>query len=142
MTHCKNYYCISIIEYMMFLAVKHAVYQFIQMGIIAACLTCFLLIEMEGVNTMTSETRMRVFARDGYRCRICHCPVTLSNGQAAHIVANTKANCKKYGKAAIDHPDNLMTACSLTCNAKAMKGAKGLIEREHMQKIIDKIDGL
>lgn len=49
-------------------------------------------------------------------CAVCGKPLNTANAQAAHRIANTQANRKKWGSLIIDHPLNVAMVCSLKCN--------------------------
>jgi len=66
------------------------------------------------VRRLDDETRLDVFARDGYVCRHCGHRAT----QIAHRIPNTKTCEKMYGVGIINSPANLRAACSLECNKK------------------------
>lgn len=88
---------------------------------------------------MTEEDRLRIFSRDSYTCQECGATPGVGGLQIAHRIRQGKG--KKNGtvkwikselfqrtlfiysdkwikKNIIDHPDNLVTTCSLKCNAK------------------------
>lgn len=56
-----------------------------------------------------SETKQRIFARDGYTCLYPNCnkPAVF----LAHGIAQTKANIAKYGKDIIHSDYNLFSVC-------------------------------
>jgi hypothetical protein len=89
---------------------------------------------------MTPETRAKVMAKTHGACWFCGWEAT----DAAHIVANGKANRAKYTPEAIDHEDNILPTCRAH-NSRAMsskftgfaKGSKA--EAEHMKKILAKL---
>lgn len=67
-----------------------------------------------------------------------------TSNQFAHIVANTKANHKRYGWWAINHEDNVRQSCC-RCNDKAMSLARGDAgKKAHMDRIHAKLkaDGI
>lgn len=49
-------------------------------------------------------------------CAVCGKPLNTANAQAAHRIANTQANRRKWGAFVIDHPLNVAMVCSLKCN--------------------------
>ena len=63
------------------------------------------------------EKREELFRSAGYYCETCGGPI-LAHGtpQAAHRIAQTKTNLKRYGEAIIHHRLNLAAVCSLKCN--------------------------
>ena len=59
---------------------------------------------------------MMVAAAQGWCCAVCGRPLANSNAQWAHIIPQSKANIRKYGKAVIHHRRNGAVVCSLGCN--------------------------
>ncbi len=86
------------------------------------------------------EKRLKVFARWGYRCATCGCPLGdyRTNAQLAHRIANTIANRHHYGAEVIDHEENLRPVCSLACNDAQNIGGRPQ-EAEHLAKRIRKM---
>lgn len=68
--------------------------------------------------------RVRALATCGGHCEVCGKPLTNSNWQGAHRIANTKANRQKYGDLVIDHWMNIAIVCSLKCNDACNIGNK------------------
>lgn len=57
------------------------------------------------------ELREFIFYRDNYQCQ--YPGGCLKRGtEIAHLIANTKGNLKRYGKAVINNPLNLKCSCS------------------------------
>lgn len=84
---------------------------------------------------MTEEDRLRIFSRDGYKCQECGATPGISGLQIAHRIRKGKGSIQWisnelilkniYGASdkfirdyIINHPDNLVTTCSLKCNGK------------------------
>lgn len=79
---------------------------------------------------MIGETKEKVFERDGWHCQICGEPVDISTAQMAHLIPQTKGNIQRYGEDVIHDADNLLTTCSLQCNAAAQ------VSNKYQQNII------
>lgn len=88
------------------------------------------------------EQRAEIFKRDCYTCQHCRSSIfEYGTPQLAHRVAQTKANLKKYGKAVIHHPLNMVSACSLECNAAmniGMNPGKVMSLVREIESVIDK----
>jgi 5-methylcytosine-specific restriction endonuclease McrA len=88
------------------------------------------------------EQRAEIFKRDCYTCQHCGLSVfQYGTPQLAHLIAQTKANLKRYGKAVIHHPLNMASTCSLECNAAMNIGmnpgkVKALVRE--IESVIDK----
>lgn len=68
------------------------------------------------MSSTQSNQRAIAMATCGGRCAICGKPLNTGSAQAAHRIANTQANRKKWGSLIIDHPLNVAMVCSLKCN--------------------------
>ena len=68
------------------------------------------------MSSIQSNQRAIAMATCGGRCAICGKPLNTANAQAAHRIANTQANRRKWGALVIDHPLNVAMVCSLKCN--------------------------
>ena len=66
-------------------------------------------------STQSNQRAIAMATCDG-RCAICGKPLNTANAQAAHRIANTQANRRKWGALVIDHPLNVAMVCSLKCN--------------------------
>lgn len=66
---------------------------------------------------MDDEKRLEIFERDSFTC-ICGCSV-MAHGtpQLAHRIPQRKHLFRKFGAEIIHHPINLVSTCSLECNA-------------------------
>ena len=67
-----------------------------------------------------NEMREEIFAAAGYRCEVCGGWLRYGQPQAAHRIAATKANLKKYGAEVIHNRLNLAATCSSACNASVL----------------------
>ena len=65
------------------------------------------------------------------RCAYCVSAAT----EVAHIVANTKANHKKYGWWTVNHINNLVATCRVH-NARAMQEARGIVAKNALMTAI------
>jgi 5-methylcytosine-specific restriction endonuclease McrA len=59
--------------------------------------------------------RIELFERDSWQCQVCGGPLTTP--QLAHRIGQRKQFLKLYGSQIIHHPLNLVSVCSLKCNA-------------------------
>jgi hypothetical protein len=78
---------------------------------------------------MKAEVRKKVLIRDFYTCQRCEATPEPENLQVAHRMADTEEALNmlenmfpNYSRRwmkdnIIDHPDNLVTTCSLECNS-------------------------
>jgi 5-methylcytosine-specific restriction endonuclease McrA len=62
--------------------------------------------------------RVDIFERDEWTCQVCGNSLTAGTPQLAHRIGQRKMFLKMYGKEIIHHPTNLVSVCSLECNAK------------------------
>lgn len=62
------------------------------------------------------EQRELALQRAGCICYVCKKPLSGTQIQYAHRIANTKMNRAKYGSFIIDHTLNGEIVCSLSCN--------------------------
>jgi len=86
---------------------------------------------------MNDDTRLEIFKRDGWRCKVCGRPLYVApHRQLAHKIKQSKYNLKKYGKDVIHHPLNMVSTCCLKCNAKVDLGVKEELIKELVDKII------
>lgn len=84
-------------------------------------------------------TRLKVFSRDNWRCVVCGNFIMNDSPQIAHRINNNKMYNRMYGKDVLNHPDNLVSVCSLSCNhAVSIFGKHKLIE-DLVEKIREKI---
>lgn len=72
------------------------------------------------VMEMEDLKREKAVEQDG-KCPVCGMYLTYGRPQLAHRIPQTKANIKKYGKAVIHHPDNMVLVCSLKCNTAVVE---------------------
>jgi 5-methylcytosine-specific restriction endonuclease McrA len=79
----------------------------------------------------------KVFARDNYTCQTCKESIYIhGTPQAAHRIAKSKANLKKYGPEIIHHPFNLVSVCSPDrCNSFWNIGGNPV----ECEKLVDRI---
>lgn len=68
------------------------------------------------MNEAEYEQRQYALATSGGVCEVCSKTLTPRTWQAAHRIANTKANRSRWGSWIIDHPKNVAIVCSLKCN--------------------------
>ena len=64
------------------------------------------------------ELKVKKCAEVGYKCKVCGEYINAYTCQLAHIVGQTKANIKKYGKKFIHVEENMQVVCNLDCNKK------------------------
>jgi hypothetical protein len=82
-----------------------------------------------------SEQKLALIERAGGMCDVCG--ASLTHPQLAHRIPKFKRYLKRWGKAVIHHPLNLVVVCSLRCNsAVLLDPATNPIEAE---KLIGKI---
>jgi len=63
------------------------------------------------------EERLKIFSAYDYTCVKCGGSVyQYGTPMLAHLIADTKANRSKYGKAIIEDPLNRKPTCCLNCN--------------------------
>ena len=79
--------------------------------------------------------RLEIFERDGFRCVCGKSVYAYGTPQLAHRVPQRKHFLKRYGKEVIHHPMNLVSTCSLECNASVSIGGKPLEIAELVEKI-------
>lgn len=85
------------------------------------------------------EQKQRIFARDNWTCVNCGRPIMrYGTPQLAHRVPKSRNNIAKYGKAAVHHPYNLASVCSLECNSAVLISA--MAERQLMREIKQALD--
>lgn len=67
---------------------------------------------------MDDEQRMEIFERDHFTC-ICQKSI-MAHGtpQLAHRIPQRKHLLRRFGKDVIHHPVNMVSTCSLECNAE------------------------
>lgn len=87
---------------------------------------------------MTTEEKWEIVrARQAGRCYVCRQPMT----QLAHVLPRDKLHYSIYGRAIIDHPDNVRGVCgfgnSTPCNAKVQINtrAQPIAAAAHAQRI-------
>lgn len=68
--------------------------------------------------------RLDIFERDGFRCVCGKSVYAYGTPQLAHRLPQRKHLIKKYGKDIIHHPVNLVSTCSLKCNASVSVSSK------------------
>lgn len=68
------------------------------------------------MNEIEINQRQTALATCGGVCEVCGKTLTFQTWQAAHRIANTKANRSYWGSWIIDHPKNVAIVCSLKCN--------------------------
>lgn len=85
------------------------------------------------------EMFTRVAAAQGWCCAVCGRPLAVSHAQWAHIIPQSKANIRKYGKAVIHHHMNGAVVCSLACNDAMSNRADRLQEHDLYIKILGAI---
>ena len=76
------------------------------------------------------EKRMLVLNRAHGKCENCGNKIVFDTYHMSHKIGKGKTNIKKYGRAVIHHPLNIMAMCCDECNRKASIGA-------HTQEIED-----
>jgi len=83
--------------------------------------------------------RKIIFARDHYVCVCGKSITTYGTPQLAHRIPQRKRFIKRYGEEVIHHPMNLVSTCSLKCNASVSIGGKPLeiekLAREIQQEL-------
>lgn len=84
---------------------------------------------------MNSELRLSIFKRDKFICKVCGKPLCFGQGQIAHRIKNSKMYLKLYGDEVINHPYNLVSVCSLKCNASVDVGYKDELVKELVERI-------
>jgi hypothetical protein len=65
------------------------------------------------------DLRKKKYAQQGELCWVCCMHTPLSLFQLAHRIPQRKWAVKKYGKAVIFHPRNMVGVCGLFCNSRA-----------------------
>lgn len=82
------------------------------------------------------DKRILVYRRDKGRCRHCGKPVAWP-GQLAHLIPQSKAMLRRYGKEVIHHPLNLALVCGLACNDAVSISNHLVAENELVKRILD-----
>ena len=79
--------------------------------------------------------RLEIFERDNFQCVCGKSVYAYGTPQLGHVVPQRKHFLKRYGKEIIHHPMNLVSTCSLKCNASVSIGGKPLEIAELVEKI-------
>ena len=85
------------------------------------------------------ETKMKLFSRDGWVCQVCGKPLSAGHPMLGHKIKQNEMYLKKYGKEVVFHDDNMVSCCSLACNAKADLGHKTKLVDDLAKKIQKKL---
>lgn len=93
--------------------------------------------EREQENLRVSKEK--IFDRDKYTCICGESIFRYGRPQLAHVIKKSKMNIKKYGEDVVHHELNLVSVCSLECNAKADLGYKPSSERALVQLIMKEL---
>lgn len=74
------------------------------------------------------EVRRHKHNEQGGMCWVCHRSLWgwKANPQLAHRIPQRKWCIKKWGKAVIHHPRNMVLVCGIECNAKAQLNPESL----------------
>ncbi len=62
------------------------------------------------------DTRVRLYARQQGLCKACKQPISYTDCQLAHRIANTKTNRRVYGEEVVDHWMNKALTHAGNCN--------------------------
>ena len=91
-------------------------------------------------NLEKQDERNEIFRRDRWMCQNCGRHVMIhGTAQLAHLIAQTKANRKKFGNCVIDHPLNRVATCCLYCNGRMNLGNNPVKANELADKIRDEL---
>lgn len=90
--------------------------------------------------------KLDILERDNFMCVCGKSVYTYGTPQIAHRIPQRKHLIKKYGKEIIHHPANLVSTCSLKCNASVsdtsrwgvIKVLREIQEYEKEGELIDK----
>ena len=89
------------------------------------------------MNYKQQENRLEIFVRDKFKCH-CGNPITrYGTPQLGHIIPQKKMYIAKYGKEIIHHPLNMVSCCSLGCNAKVDLGFKEELIKQKVEEIVE-----
>jgi hypothetical protein len=85
---------------------------------------------MSDKNFIIYEIKLKVFGRDSWVCQNCGKLLTQGIPQVAQRIPQKDRYINKYGENVIHHIKNLVSTCSLKCNAKFdLNGKEILIEK-------------
>jgi hypothetical protein len=98
--------------------------------------------KMNRRSLVLSEQREAVYERQDGRCAYCGMPMLFDDFELAHVLAESRDNIRKFGRAVVDDVDNKRGTHRGECNSGVLMNPDSIQAKEHAVRIMAKQEAL